>query len=120
MPIIKSAIKRARQAETRRERNVRTKTAVAKDTKAVVNAAIEGDTKAASTNLQAAYSEIDRAVKKGYFHKNTAARRKSKLAKLVATIESKKSGAASTAKPKKSTTKPAQSKVKGKATKKTK
>ncbi len=81
MPIIKSAIKRDRQAKKRRARNLTIKTAVHKDTKAVTATVAAG--KDAAKALAAAYSEIDRAVKKGYLHKNTAARRKSQLAKLV-------------------------------------
>lgn len=36
-----------------------------------------------SSHIQDSYSKIDRALKVGILHKNTAARRKSKIAKLV-------------------------------------
>ncbi len=72
MPIIKSAIKRAKQAEKRRERNV----GIKKDIKDAVKAFLA---KPSAKGLDAAYSEIDTAVKKGLIKRNTAARRKSQL-----------------------------------------
>lgn len=73
MPIIKSAIKRAKQTLQRRERNIATK----KDVKSAVKAFLA--TPSAKT-LAEAQSNIDTAVKKGLLKKNTAARRKSALA----------------------------------------
>jgi DNA-binding protein HU-beta len=50
-----------------------------------LNAAIaSGKSDEIQAKLSAAYSEIDRAVKKHTLHKNTAARRKSQLAHAVA------------------------------------
>ena len=76
MPIIKSAIKRAKQATVRRERNVATK----KDVKSAVKTF---HAKPTAKTLAAAQSEIDTAVKKNVLNKNTAARRKSALAKVA-------------------------------------
>jgi small subunit ribosomal protein S20 len=84
MPIIKSAIKRAKQALTRRSRNLQVKRAVKQDITALHTALQSGDTAEVQAKLAAAYSEVDRAVKKGTLHKNTAARRKSQLAHAVA------------------------------------
>jgi len=84
MPIIKSAIKRAKQSLVRRGRNLQVKRAVKRDITALQTSITEGDAATIQTNLSAAYSEIDRAVKKGTLHKNTAARRKSGLAHAVA------------------------------------
>lgn len=80
MPIIKSAIKRARQQEIRRSHNLQVKRAVHRDTRVVLDAVAAGDLDKATSALRDAQSEIDRAVKKGTLHKNTAARRKSRLA----------------------------------------
>lgn len=76
MPIIKSAVKRARQSLKRRERNVSTK----KNIKSAVSAFLE---KPSAKGLSAAYSELDKAVKKGLLKKNTVARRKMRLAKIA-------------------------------------
>lgn len=76
MPIIKSAIKRARQATKRRERNV----GIKKNVKSSLKAFLE---KPSSTTLSAAQSEIDTAFKKNLIKKNTAARRKSNLARIA-------------------------------------
>jgi len=82
MPIIKSAMKRAKQALVRRSRNLQVKRAIKQDVTALQTAITEG--KDINEKLAAAYSEIDRAVKKHTLHKNTAARRKSQLAHAVA------------------------------------
>ncbi len=83
MPIIKSAIKRARQQVKRREHNVEIKKAIKLDVKALA-AAVESKNSAKVTEtLRATISEIDRAAKKGLIHKNTASRRKSRLTLLA-------------------------------------
>ncbi len=76
MPIIKSAIKRAKQAVVRRERNVATK----KDVKSAVKAF---HAKPSAKTLSTAQSEIDTAVKKNILDKRTAARRKSQLSRVA-------------------------------------
>lgn len=85
MPIIKSAIKRAKQSLVRRSRNLQVKRAVKGDVAALHTAIAEGGD--IQAKLAAAYSEIDRAVKKGTLHKNTAARKKSQLATTVKKAE---------------------------------
>lgn len=84
MPIIKSAIKRAKQALVRRSRNLQVKRAVKQDISAVHTAIASQDASHIQAKLSEAYAEIDRAVKKHTLHKNTAARRKSALAHAVA------------------------------------
>ncbi len=84
MPIIKSAIKRAKQSLVHRSRNLQVKRAVKQDIAALNTAITTGDAKEIQTKLGEAFSEIDRAVKKHTLHKNTAARRKSQLAHSVA------------------------------------
>jgi hypothetical protein len=76
MPIIKSAIKRAKQTLKRRERNI----GIKKDIKTAVKAFSAAPS---AKTLSAAQSEIDTAVKKGLIKKNTAARRKSALSKIA-------------------------------------
>ena len=74
MPIIKSAIKRAKQTIKRRERNI----GIKRDVKNAVKNLAAKPTAAA---LSAAQKEIDTAVKKKLINKNTAARRKAQLSK---------------------------------------
>lgn len=76
MPIIKSAIKRAKQTIKRNERNVGIKRDIKEATKAFL-------AKPTAATLSAAQSEIDTAVKKKLLKKNTAARRKSNLSKIA-------------------------------------
>ena len=78
----KSAIKRARQNEDRRLRNRMTKTQVKNVVKSVRLAADEKSPETAAT-LKHAQSIIDKAAKKGTLHKRTAARKISRLSKLV-------------------------------------
>ena len=78
MPIIKSAIKRAKQTIKRRERNV----GIKRDIK---NATKEFMAKPTAASFSAAQSEIDTAVKKGLIKKNTGARRKIQLSKSAKT-----------------------------------
>ena len=79
MPIIKSAMKRVRQTAKRRSHNVGVRRAIHKEVRAVTDAITATDAKQAQEALRKAISEIDRAVKKGTLHANTAARRKSRL-----------------------------------------
>lgn len=76
MPIIKSAIKRAKQTVVRRERNVATKRALKEATKTFI-------AQPSAKTLSAAQSAIDTAVKKNVLNKNTASRRKALLSKTA-------------------------------------
>jgi ribosomal protein S20 len=91
MPIIKSAIKRAKQTAKRRERNVGIKSDIKNATKAFV-------AKPTSAGLSAAQCELDTAVKKGLLKKNTVARRKSQLHKIAKNAGVKLTPAPKTAK----------------------
>ena len=75
----KSAIKKARQDEVRRLRNRMYKTRFKNVAKKVETALEEKNKDAAKLALQEAISVIDKVVTKGVIHKNTAARKKSRL-----------------------------------------
>ncbi len=79
----KSALKRAKQSETKRLRNKAVKTRLKHTAKAVYQAAEGASPESASTHLRAAKSVIDKAAKKGVIHKKTAARKISRLSKMV-------------------------------------
>jgi small subunit ribosomal protein S20 len=82
-----SALKRARQNEDRKLRNRITKTQVKHLVKAVRQEVAAKSTDALPSKLNAAKSLIDKAAKKGAIHRKTAARKISRLAKLVNTLK---------------------------------
>lgn len=83
MPIIKSAKKRVKQTIKRRDRNYLTRTALKKSIRSVTDLVKTGKKPDAEKALQKAYKTIDTATKKNILHPNTAARRKSSLAKQI-------------------------------------
>ena len=76
MPIIKSAKKAARQSIKRRENNQEIK-------KTIRNALKDFRNKPTAEKMAKVQSEYDKAVKKGLMKKNTASRRKAKLAEFA-------------------------------------
>lgn len=83
MPNIKSAKKRVEVNAKRNARNRMRKTNL-KTTIKKVDAALDGgDRAAAIENYAQAAKKIDQAVASGILHKNTAARRKSRLARAI-------------------------------------
>ena len=83
MANIKSAKKRILVSAKRQARNKHVKSLTKTAVKKVVVAAGSGDEANAQALLVQAISAIDRAASKGVYHKNTAARKKSKLTKMV-------------------------------------
>ncbi len=83
MPRIKSAIKRVEVAERNRNRNKSWKSAVRTARNAVEESLNTADKAGAGANLSRLYRVIDQAVVKGILHRNSAARKKSRLANLV-------------------------------------
>ncbi|MCX7816315.1 MAG: 30S ribosomal protein S20 [Syntrophales bacterium] len=79
----KSAIKRARQNERRRQRNAAVKSSIKTAMKKVLNAVSLSNKEEARRLLQEAIPKISRAGTKGYIHKRNAARKISKLTKKV-------------------------------------
>ncbi len=83
MANIKSAKKRILVIETKTARNKAIKSKVKTYIKKVEAAIAANDKEAATVALVAATSEISKATSKGIFHKNTAARKISRLTKAV-------------------------------------
>ena len=79
MANIKSAIKRARQNEERREHNVALRSRMRTAMKKVLKAIAAGNKDSAQAEFKAAVPEIDRMVSKGLIRKNRAAQYKSRL-----------------------------------------
>ena len=83
MPNIKSAIKRVSVIEKKTLQNNMIKSAYKTAVKNFEAAVAEGDVKKAESLLSEATKKIDQACTKGVIVKNTAARKKSNLAKKL-------------------------------------
>ncbi len=83
MANIKSAKKRVLIAERNRLRNVAMKSSIKTAVKKVLELSTSDDKEALNAALSKAYQLCDKAVSKGVLHKNTAARKKSRLTKAV-------------------------------------
>ncbi|MBI4481721.1 MAG: 30S ribosomal protein S20 [Acidobacteria bacterium] len=79
MPTHKSAEKRMRQSEKRRQINKRNKSFLRSQLKKVRQKIAAGDVEGARQMLPEVHSVIDRSVAKGVLHRNAAARHKSRL-----------------------------------------
>ena len=86
MANIKSAKKRILVNETKALRNKSIKSKVKTVVKKVEAAVVAADKDAAKAALAVAAKEINKATSKGVYHKNTAARKVSRLTKAVNTI----------------------------------
>jgi small subunit ribosomal protein S20 len=80
---IKSQIKRNRQNAARELRNKSVRTALKTEAKKVRTAAASGEADTVREEFQRASRALDKAVSKGVLHKQTAARRKSRLARVA-------------------------------------
>ena len=74
-----SAIKRARQTETRTLRNRSNSSRLRTELRGLREALAKGDKAAAEKIFRQTVSALDKAIQKGVLHKNTAARYKSRL-----------------------------------------
>ena len=83
MPNIKSAKKRMRQSIKRTARNRVRKEKLKKAVKAYRGALAVGEAQVIGEELTKVTRAIDKAKVKGILHKNTASRRKSRLAKAA-------------------------------------
>jgi small subunit ribosomal protein S20 len=86
MPNIDSAKKRVRTTAKRTKINQSRRTRVRGYVRKVEEALSKGDKAAAQAALKAAEPEIMRGVSKGILHKNTGARKVSRLTKRVAKL----------------------------------
>ncbi|MCK9185947.1 30S ribosomal protein S20 [Candidatus Gracilibacteria bacterium] len=89
MPVIESAKKQMRQSLKKRERNTPVRTELKSVFKKALLLIKEAKFEEAEKFLTKAYSVIDTAAKKNLIHRNNAARKKSRLAKTLATAKGK-------------------------------
>ena len=91
-----SAKKRIRQNIKRRARNRARKAELKEDIKGFSAALTHGDFKKAEAELGKVSSRLDRVAAKGTIHKNTAARKRSRLARRLNAARAAKAGGAGT------------------------
>jgi small subunit ribosomal protein S20 len=83
MAITRGAKKAVRSSERKRVFNVRRNTAMRDVVKDIKKALIAGEVAKAATLLPTAYQAIDKAAKRGVIKRNTADRKKSRLAAAI-------------------------------------
>ena len=81
-----SAKKAIRVSKRKRVINLRVNRAYKEDRKAVMKSVTNKDKTNAEKLLPAAYKSIDKAVKGNIIHRNTAARYKSQLARMIKSL----------------------------------
>lgn len=85
LPNIKSAIKRVKVAEAKNKHNRLVKSGVKASMKRLDKAIETENTAEIASLAKSAVSAVDKAVSKGVLHRNTANRRKAKLARMIQT-----------------------------------
>lgn len=83
MPNIESAKKALRQSKKKQTLNLRMKKAMKKTVKKARLLKMAGKNEEAKNLLSRAYQTIDKAAKRGVIKKNTAGRKKSRLAQFI-------------------------------------
>lgn len=112
MPNIRSAAKAMRSSAKKQMRNKSIKSALKTATKKVQKLTVPAQVEAAGGAMPGVVSALDKAAQKGIIHRNTAARKKSRLMKKLNTVRATAAAQASApqaeeAKPKKRTTRKA-------------
>lgn len=83
MPQRRSGVKELRKNRKNKLHNLDMKTALKKTIKSYKASAVSDSKSEAEAKLKDAYKKIDKAAKRNLMHKNTAARKKSQLAKSL-------------------------------------
>ena len=86
MPQRNSAKKELRKNYKRRMENLDVKTDLRKTIKKFLLSVATKNKPDAGNNLKVVYRKLDKAAKRNVMHKNTAARRKSRYSRLLATL----------------------------------
>jgi small subunit ribosomal protein S20 len=82
-----SALKRARQTETRTARNRANTSRLRSTLRELRETIAKGDKEAAAKVYRTSVSVLDKAIQKGTLHENTASRYKSRLGKRVTAMK---------------------------------
>jgi small subunit ribosomal protein S20 len=83
LPTTKTAEKELRVANRREDRNKSIRSQTKTDVSKAVKVISSGDLEAAKADVKAAISSLDKEAEKGKAHRNSAARRKSRLMKKL-------------------------------------
>lgn len=86
MANIRSQMKRNRQNAKRRDRNRAVRSELNTRTRRTLEAARAGDAETAAAELRLTQKHIDEAASRNILHRNTAARRKSRLSRQVRSL----------------------------------
>ena len=86
MPVIKSAKKALRGSQRKAIFNLRRKRAMKESIKTIDKLVLDKKKDEAQSKLSEAYKAIDKATKRGIIKKNTASRKKSRLARTIKNI----------------------------------
>ena len=89
MPNTKSAAKRVRQDVIKRRANASRKTTIKTALKKMDKLIEEKDAEKATEQMKVVFKALDKAAKTNVIHKNTAARKKSQIAKKVQKLTAK-------------------------------
>lgn len=89
MPQRRNAIKETRKAHTRRMQNLDIKTDLKKTLKSFI-VSVDAKKDESKDLLKTLYKKFDKAAKRKVMHKKTAARRKSRFAKMLTASTAKK------------------------------
>ena len=89
MPNTESAKKRVRQSAKSNAHNLWRKRRIKADVGGFLKAIASGDAATAETEMRKAARTLDKIAATGTIHKNTAARRKSRMAARLATLKKK-------------------------------
>lgn len=87
MPILKSSKKQMKQSLKKRVRNYRMRDRLKASIKTVETAVKSGKKVEAEKALQIGYKVIDLSMKKNLIHQNNAARKKSRLSRMLASLK---------------------------------
>ena len=90
MPITSSAKKALRASKHKAAFNLKRKDAISDIVKKIKKLVTAKNVKEAEALLPTAFQAIDKACKTSLIHKNTASRKKSRLAQMLAKAETKK------------------------------
>ncbi len=90
MPRKKSAKKDQRKSEKRRLRNLKIKTKIKKAIKEIKKLIQQKEIEKAKAALPEFYKILDKAAKAGVLKENSAARKKSKIARVISKLERQK------------------------------